>query len=105
MKQEESQALNMQIKKRIDELHSLLGQEAANNAAYDEPSDSAEQKMNSSVERQITAKEKQELARLQANLRWLESDEGGCCERCGSEIPFARLRAVPATRLCINCAK
>lgn len=29
----------------------------------------------------------------------------GACERCGTPIPLARLRAVPAARLCVVCER
>jgi DnaK suppressor protein len=29
----------------------------------------------------------------------------GVCERCGQEIPVARLEALPATSLCVECAR
>jgi DnaK suppressor protein len=34
-------------------------------------------------------------------------DEGiyGCCERCGNDIDFARLKAVPQTTLCMACQR
>lgn len=102
MNNAELQTLNRKIQSRIDELRSLLAQESAES---DASKNSADEKSATEVDRQITEKEKQELARLTANLRWLVSDEGGCCEQCGCEIPYARLRAVPATRLCINCAE
>ncbi|MEX0964462.1 MAG: TraR/DksA C4-type zinc finger protein [Pseudohongiellaceae bacterium] len=96
------QELDAHIRNRISELQVLLGdpEQAQENkaAAISEEEDSE-------VQRQITEKELQELARLKSNLRWLESDDGGYCEKCDSEIPVARLRAVPITRLCINCAK
>jgi DnaK suppressor protein len=29
----------------------------------------------------------------------------GVCERCGEEIDFARLKAIPQTTLCMACRK
>lgn len=38
-------------------------------------------------------------------LRRLEEGTFGRCERCGKEIPSARLQAVPSTRYCLSCAR
>ncbi|MDX1694392.1 MAG: TraR/DksA C4-type zinc finger protein [Ketobacteraceae bacterium] len=46
----------------------------------------------------------QELTQLTRNLSWLESDRGGVCELCGRNIPLERLKRVPTTRTCSNCA-
>lgn len=50
------------------------------------------------------ARRTQELQRLEAALRRLEDDTYGLCLRCGEEIAEGRLRADPATPLCIDCA-
>jgi|GEM_PF-6553681 len=102
MDRNDFQALNAHIKCRIDELQLHVGdaaQGADKNEAAKPDEDSSE------VQRQITEKELQELARLKSNLLWLDSEDGGYCEKCDAEIPVARLRAVPITRLCINCAQ
>ena len=36
-------------------------------------------------------------------LARMEKGTYGRCERCGQEIPEARLEAVPAARLCVSC--
>jgi ribosome-binding protein aMBF1 (putative translation factor) len=35
----------------------------------------------------------------------MESDSYGECELCGKSIPIKRLKVLPATRLCLNCAQ
>jgi RNA polymerase-binding protein DksA len=56
------------------------------------------------------------LARLDgAERRLLDEIDGaqarlaagtfGACERCGKSIPLARLRALPAARLCVACER
>ena len=51
-------------------------------------------------------------ARLQARLRSIEeaverakSGEYGICEQCGGRIQVERLKVLPFTRLCIDCAR
>lgn len=36
-------------------------------------------------------------------LRRIDEGSYGKCERCGEEIPFERLEAIPAARLCMQC--
>ncbi len=38
-------------------------------------------------------------------LRRIAEGSYGLCEGCRKEIPIARLRSLPATRFCLNCAK
>ncbi len=47
----------------------------------------------------------QAVAETLAALRRLDEGTFGRCERCGNEIPAERLRAVPATRYCVACAR
>jgi RNA polymerase-binding protein DksA len=44
------------------------------------------------------------LAEVEFSLRRLETGEYGICGGCGQQIPEARLRALPWTRLCVECA-
>jgi DnaK suppressor protein len=36
-------------------------------------------------------------------LQRMAAGKYGFCERCGQEIPEARLEAVPSARLCVSC--
>ena len=47
----------------------------------------------------------QELTQLTRNLSWLETEDAGLCGHCGCDIPLERLKRVPATRACSECAK
>lgn len=38
-----------------------------------------------------------------AALERIDAGTYGLCERCGREIPFERLEAVPSTFLCVDC--
>ncbi len=38
-------------------------------------------------------------------LRRVEDPEFGLCTRCGEDIPKARLKAHPTTRLCLDCMR
>lgn len=43
------------------------------------------------------------LAQIDGALARIEAGSYGVCKRCGAEIPFERLEAVPAAELCITC--
>jgi RNA polymerase-binding protein DksA len=48
---------------------------------------------------------KHEIAEIDAALRRIAEGTYGTCEGCDGLIAEERLRAVPATRFCINCAR
>jgi DnaK suppressor protein len=54
---------------------------------------------------QLDDREKHEIAAIDAALRRIAEGTYGVCEGCGEEIAAARLRALPATRICLNCAR
>ena len=43
------------------------------------------------------------LAAIWAAFDRLEEDRYGICERCGDELPFERLRAMPMALRCVDC--
>jgi len=42
---------------------------------------------------------------IDSALAKIEAGSYGTCERCGGEIPLARLEARPASSLCVDCAR
>jgi len=46
-----------------------------------------------------------EIEEINAALRRISDSTYGICECCGAEIPLGRLRVLPATRFCVDCAK
>ncbi|MDX2464756.1 MAG: TraR/DksA family transcriptional regulator [Porticoccus sp.] len=104
MNNRQHDTLKLQIETRIEALETLLTL-ADSGKNTDANASNADAMMISAVNAQITVNEKKELVRLKQNLPWLESSEAGYCQKCGNDIPFARLQAVPITRLCINCAQ
>lgn len=44
------------------------------------------------------------LVEIEDALAKLETGSYGSCESCGGDITVARLEAMPAARLCIDCA-
>ena len=49
--------------------------------------------------------ERHRLDEIDAAQARLAAGTFGACERCGKAIPLARLRAVPAARLCVVCER
>ena len=48
---------------------------------------------------------KEEIVEIELALTKMESGSYGECELCGKSIPIKRLKVLPATRLCRNCAE
>ena len=54
---------------------------------------------------QLDDRAKHEIEEIDAALRRIAEQKYGICEGCGDAIAEARLRAVPATRFCVDCAQ
>ena len=48
---------------------------------------------------------KEEIAEIELALTKMSSGSYGICELCNKSIPIKRLKVLPATRLCRNCAQ
>lgn len=44
-------------------------------------------------------------ARIRTALPRLHEEDFGLCTRCDEAIPFARLKTMPGTRLCVRCTE
>jgi DnaK suppressor protein len=53
----------------------------------------------SAMEREVRT-----IAEIDLSLRRIASGEYGICGSCGEKIPAPRLRAIPWTRVCVECA-
>src|SRR5262245_20005386 len=65
----------------------------------------AQEERSARVLAQLDERSIQEIAEIDAALRRIAEGTYGTCEECGHSIAVARLRAVPATRLCVACAR
>jgi len=54
---------------------------------------------------QLDDRAKHEIMEIDAALRRITEGSYGICAGCGDAIAEARLRAVPATRFCVDCAR
>ena len=94
----ELEQLKTHISDRIKELQTAL-------AADENPIEKQPDNLSGAeVDQQIIRQLKQEQAALNKSLERLDSEDAGICDECGSDIPYARLYAVPVTKLCITCA-
>jgi DnaK suppressor protein len=50
-------------------------------------------------------RERRTLNEVESALIRMKKGEYGTCDHCGTEIPKARLEALPWARLCIHCAE
>jgi len=60
---------------------------------------------NKSVMEAALRKAQQRLEGLQRHLDQLGSQEFGKCQKCGENIPFARILLAPESSFCVNCAR
>jgi DnaK suppressor protein len=49
-------------------------------------------------------REVRNLAEIELSLRRMGTGEYGTCGLCGEKIPLVRLKAIPWTRCCVECA-
>ncbi len=62
--------------------------------------------VNQSVVEAQHSKAKVRLVKLKEALKRVDEDEDfGLCIDCGDPIPMARLKAMPETELCVECAE
>jgi DnaK suppressor protein len=50
-------------------------------------------------------RERRTLIEVESALIRMKKGEYGICDHCGTEIPKARLEALPWARLCVHCAE
>lgn len=60
--------------------------------------------VNKSVNEAALSSARTRLAALEYASKRVDDPEFGYCAECGEEISFARLRAMPETIYCIDCA-
>jgi DnaK suppressor protein len=70
-----------------------------------EPIDSAQIENLAQLIRKLDDRGKEEIGEIELALTKMSSDRYGVCELCGKSIPIKRLKVLPATRLCRNCAQ
>ena len=70
-----------------------------------EPIDAAQKEDLARLVHKLDERGKEEIEEIHLAIDKMESGSYGICELCGKSIPFKRLKVLPATRLCHNCAQ
>ena len=67
--------------------------------------DSAQKENLAQLIRKLDGRGKEEIGEIELALIKMSSGRYGRCELCGKSIPIKRLKVLPASRLCRNCAQ
>jgi DnaK suppressor protein len=67
--------------------------------------DAALDSVQDEISSQLAEVESRELARIENALQRMREGQYGVCELCGTNIPMARLNALPYATLCIKCQR
>jgi DnaK suppressor protein len=67
--------------------------------------DAALDSVHDEISSQLAEVESQELARVENALESMREGSYGVCENCGTNIPMARLNALPYATYCIKCQR
>jgi len=67
--------------------------------------DAALDSVQDEISSQLAEVESRELARIENALQRMREGQYGICEMCGTNIPLARLNALPYATLCIKCQR
>jgi DnaK suppressor protein len=67
--------------------------------------DSAQKENLAQLIHKLDERGKEEIGEIEHALSKMSSGRYGICELCGKSIPVKRLKVLPATRLCLNCAQ
>jgi DnaK suppressor protein len=107
LKKEHNTQFRALLQQKRDELIQRLYERRAELHGENDPDDEAGVAVQSVVEELALTNMEREirtLAEVELSLRRLETGEYGICGGCERPIPEARLRALPWTRLCVECA-
>ncbi len=94
------------LRKR-DELNQRIEERRHEIVMDQEPEDEVGLAMRNSTTKMAIAnieREVRTLAEIELSLRRIATGEYGICGVCGEPIPLARLKAIPWTRSCVECA-
>jgi len=102
-----AQRMEKELRAKREELLKKIEQHRAEMVAETEPDDEGAAAV-ASVETEFAATTldlaMRSLREIEAALKSIESGEYGICGRCGQPIGEARLKALPWTRVCVECA-
>lgn len=106
-KHSEYDSLKDLLLKQRDELNRRIEQRRQELLVEQEPDDEVGLALRNSSAGMAIAnieRELRTLAEIELSLRRIETGDYGVCGVCGEKIPLARLKAIPWTRCCVECA-
>lgn len=105
MNKHEAEELQQIIQQRIDFLQVLVEENTAT-ASEKTAKDSDNELvglMAVPVEQHVIQQSQLEITDLKSAMQRLVEGKAGCCDECGGDIPFERLKTVPVTGFCVTC--
>lgn len=91
-------------RERLEALIAQMDAEGAQNLGYgNHMADDASEAFEQAKELALNQNAKQVLAQVTDALERFEQGTYGTCERCGTDIDPARLKALPYVTLCLHC--
>jgi len=106
-KQSEYDSLKNLLLEQRDELNRRIEQRRQELVVEHEPDDEIGLALRNSSAGMAIAnieRELRTLAEIDLSLRRIETGDYGVCTVCNEKIPLARLKAIPWTRCCVDCA-
>lgn len=101
--------LHKQLLNRRDVLKKMVNgspdRASSNQASVEDIGDAALRETRQGLESHLAEKEYQELLQIRRAISLIQEGRYGCCENCKKNIPVARLKAVPYTMFCVDCAQ
>lgn len=102
--------LRAELVAKRDQLERRMSRIRADRRGLNAPpeKDSAEQatqRENDEVLDALNESGREELGEIHAAIARIDTGDYGTCAGCGTEIPEGRLRALPATSLCVGCSE
>jgi RNA polymerase-binding protein DksA len=107
MPQDSYADLRRQLEHKKEELNARLERITANlrRGYHPDSKERAKELEDSEVVDALGNEAREEMVKITAALRRIDSDEYGICIECGAEINHGRLEAHPYARKCIDCAR
>lgn len=101
--------LHKQLLDRRDELKKLVTESSegssASRATVEDSGDAAIRETRQGLESHLAEIEYNELVQIRRAISLIQEGRYGHCENCNKSIPIARLKAVPYTMFCVDCAQ
>lgn len=82
---------------------SEMQKERLSDSAGDDEVDSGSKTVEREQEISLANAVRDRMVQVERALERLEDGDYGVCEKCGTNIPAARLAAFPSATLCVNC--